>query len=57
MPVLKDEILSILSSQTVADLDVRNRDHLREEIKSCLNKKLGGGKKVTGVYFTSFITQ
>lgn len=57
MPVLKDEILSILSSQTVADLDVRNRDHLREEIKSRLNKRLGGGNKVTGVYFTSFITQ
>ncbi|HHV77141.1 MAG TPA: flagellar basal body-associated FliL family protein [Syntrophothermus lipocalidus] len=56
MPVVKDEILSILSSQTVADLDVRNRDNLRKTIKERLNRKLGG-EKVTGVYFTSFIVQ
>lgn len=56
MPVVKDEILTILSSQTVADLDVRNRDNLRRTIRERLNRKLGG-EKVTGVYFTSFIVQ
>ncbi|NLU49750.1 MAG: flagellar basal body protein FliL [Syntrophomonadaceae bacterium] len=57
MPVIKDEILSILSSQTVADLDVRNRENLRDEIKDRLSKRLGGDKKVNGVYFTTFIIQ
>lgn len=56
MPVIKDEILSILSSKTAADLDVRNRDELKKEIKTRLNKKLGGNK-VLEVYFTTFIMQ
>ena len=57
LPVVKDEILSILSAQTVADLDARNRENLRNEIKHRLNKKIGGGQKITGVYFTAFIMQ
>lgn len=57
MPVIKDQILSILSSQTVADLDVRNRDNLRAVIRDRLNRRLGGVNKVTGVYFTTFIIQ
>jgi len=32
MPVIKDSILSILSSKTVADLDVANREGLKAEM-------------------------
>ena len=56
MPIIKDSILSILSSKTVADLDVRNRDRLKEEIKNDLNAKLGQNT-IKSVYFTSFIMQ
>ena len=56
MPIIKDTILSIMSSKTVADLDVRNRDNLKAEIKNELNKKIGS-KIIQNVYFTSFIMQ
>lgn len=56
MPIIKDSILTILSSKTVADLDVRNREHLKEEIKADLNTKLGKNT-IKSVYFTSFIMQ
>lgn len=56
MPILKDSILTIISSKTAADLDVRYRDQLKEEIKKDLNKKLGKNM-IKNVYFTSFIMQ
>ena len=56
MPIIKDTILSIVSSKTVADLDVRNRDNLKAEIKKELNKKIGADI-IRNVYFTSFIMQ
>lgn len=56
MPVMKDTILSILSSKTAADLDVRYREDLKQEIKTKLNKKLGS-EMINDVYFTSFIMQ
>ena len=56
MPIIKDTILSILSSKTVADLDVRNRDNLKGQIKNELNKQIGS-KIIQNVYFTSFIMQ
>lgn len=56
MPVIQDSILGIISSKTVADLDVRNRDHLKTEIKQALNHKIGGDL-VKNVYFTNFIMQ
>lgn len=56
MPVIKDSILSILASQTVADLDVRNRDNLKTEIKKDLNNKIGSNV-ISNVYFTNFIMQ
>lgn len=56
MPVIKDSILNILSSKTVADLDVRNRENLKTEIKNELNSKLGNNT-IKSVYFTSFIMQ
>lgn len=56
MPVVQDSILTILASKTVADLDVRNRGGLKEEIKRDLNAKLGDNV-VVNVYFTDFIMQ
>lgn len=56
MPVVRDSILTILSSKTVADLDVRNRNNLKAEIKNDLNSKMGSGL-IQNIYFTSFIMQ
>jgi len=56
MPIIKDCILSIVSSKTVADLDVRNRENLKTEIKNQLNKEIGSDV-INNVYFTSFIMQ
>lgn len=56
MPVIKDSILSIISSKTVADLDVRNRSNLKAEIKKDLNAKLGADI-IMNVYITEFIMQ
>lgn len=56
MPIIKDSILTILSSQTVADLDVRNRNNLKAEIKKDLNTKIGANA-ISNVYFTNFIMQ
>jgi len=56
MPVIKDSILSILASQSMADLDVRNRNNLKTEIKKDINSKIGGDL-VKNVYFTDFIMQ
>jgi flagellar FliL protein len=56
IPVIRDSILTILSSQTMADLDVHNRDHLKAVIKKDLNKKIGG-EIITNVYFSNFIMQ
>lgn len=56
MPIVKDTIISIISSKTAADLDVRNRDNLKAEIKEQLNKKIGADI-VQNVYFTTFIMQ
>ena len=54
MPIIRDSILTILHSKTVADLD--DREALKEEIKTDLNKKLGKGF-IKSVYFTNFIMQ
>lgn len=56
MPIIKDSILSIVSAKTVADLDVRNREHLKAEIRNDLNQKIGADL-IKNVYFTSFIMQ
>ena len=56
MPLIKDVILSTLASKSAADLDVRNRENLKEEIKQRLNEKLGANT-VSDVYFTNFIMQ
>lgn len=56
MPVIRDSILTILSSKTVADLDVRNRSNLKAEIKKELNSKIGS-KLIQNIYFTSFVMQ
>ena len=56
MPIIKDTILSILYSKTVANLDVRNRDNMKGQIKTELNKQ-NGSKIIQNVYFTSFIMQ
>lgn len=56
MPVIRDKIISILSSKTAADLDPVNRDNLKEEIKSELNQKFGKGC-IQSIYFNNFIMQ
>lgn len=56
MPVIKDNILNILAAATVADLDVRNREVLKQQIKNSLNQALGS-EKVLNVYFTTFLLQ
>ncbi len=56
MPVIKDTILAILSSQTVSDLDPINREKLKEKMKKSINAKIGQNL-VKGVYFTNFIMQ
>ena len=56
LPVIKDGILGIVASKTVADLDVRNRANLKTEIKKDLNKKIGGDT-IRNIYFTDFIMQ
>lgn len=56
MPIIKDSILTIISSKTAADLDVTYREQLKEEIKTDLNNKLGKGM-IKSVYFTNFIMQ
>lgn len=56
MPVIKDNVLNILAATTVADLDVRNRELLKQQIKNSLNQALGSDK-VKNVYFTTFLIQ
>lgn len=56
MPVIRDSMLNILSSKTVADLDVRNRENLKNEIIRDLNGKIGD-ESVRSIYFSDFIMQ
>lgn len=55
LPVVRDQIISILSAKTVADLDSPHRNDLKEEIKNQLNKRYKNA--VTNIYFNSFIMQ
>lgn len=54
MPIVRDSIITILKSKTVADLD--DQAALKEEIKNDVNKKMGKGF-IKSVYFTNFIMQ
>lgn len=56
MPIIKDSVLGILADQSAADLDRRNRGHLKDAIRQDINAKIGG-QLVTNVYFTDFIMQ
>lgn len=56
MPIIKDSILYILSSKTVADLDVANREHLKTEMKDEINSRLKN-ELIKNVFFTNFIMQ
>lgn len=55
MPIIRDQVLSVLATKTVEDLDISHREALKTEIKKKLNRKLED--KVTNVYFTTFIMQ
>ncbi|MGE5545161.1 MAG: flagellar basal body-associated protein FliL [Bacillota bacterium] len=55
LPVVRDLIISILSSKTVADLDSPHRTELKNEIKTKVNRRFGNA--VTNVYFNAFIMQ
>lgn len=54
--IVRDRILTIISSKTVADLDPRNRNNLREEIKKDLNTTLGKNV-ILNVYFEELVIQ
>lgn len=56
MPIIRDTVLTILSSKTAADLDTYNREKMKLEIKNDLNRKIGS-EIIQNVYFTSFIMQ
>lgn len=56
MPVIRDIIQGILSAKTVADLDIGNRETLKQEIQEEINARVGA-ETVNNVYFTSFIMQ
>ena len=56
MPIIKDSVLTILSSKTATDLDANNREKIKLEIKNDLNRKIGSDI-IQNVYFTSFIMQ
>jgi len=55
--VLRDAIITVLSSKTVAELaSVAQRDALREEIRAAVNARLRGGE-VDRLYFTQYVLQ
>ncbi len=55
--VIRDSILKVLASQTVADLSALDkRTILKEDIRDAVNRILGQGK-VDHLYFTQFVLQ
>lgn len=57
LPVVQDRILSVLSSKTLTDLEVYNRDNLRQELINQINNALGMSEAIHNVYFTVFVIQ
>lgn len=57
LPIVQDRILAVLSSKTMADLEVYNRDNLRQELLNQINDALGKKAVILNVYFTVFVTQ
>lgn len=57
LPIIQDRILSVLSSKTLADLEVYNRDNLRQELLNQINSALGENMLIQNVYFTVFVIQ
>jgi len=55
-PIIRDTILGMISSKSVADFDYNNRANLKEEIKKEVNAKLGK-ELVQSVYFEDIIIQ
>jgi flagellar FliL protein len=57
MPLVRDEILMILSNKTFDDVaTVSGKRMLKREIASAVNRYLGSGQ-VTNVFFTEFVVQ
>lgn len=55
-PIIRDCILTLIQSKTLADFDPRNRDNVKQEIIKIINDKLGS-KMVTNVYFEDIVIQ
>ncbi len=56
-PLIRDIIISILSSKTVEEITtMKGKEKLKEEIKEQINKRLEDGY-VKHVYFTQFVIQ
>lgn len=56
-PMIRDIIISILSSKTVEEIStVKGKEKLKQEILSAINKRLDDGE-IRHVYFTQFVIQ
>ncbi len=56
-PMIRDIIISILSSKTVEEIStVKGKEKLKQEIMSAINKRLDDGQ-IRHVYFTQFVIQ
>jgi len=56
IPIIRDAIITIISSKTNADFDPRNRENLRSEIRNALNSRLGD-ETIKAVYFEQLVLQ
>jgi flagellar FliL protein len=57
LPIARDRIVMVLSSKTLADLEVYNRDNLRQELINQVNEALSPTVEVQNLYFAVFVTQ
>ena len=61
MPVVRNNLLMLLSSQTYADIDDRDgKERLREQSRQEINRVLAEhnvGGEIEAVYFTAFVVQ
>ena len=57
LPIARDRIVMVLSSKTLADLEVYNRDNLRQELLNQINEALSPTVEIQNLYFAVFVTQ
>ncbi|NPV92043.1 MAG: flagellar basal body protein FliL [Firmicutes bacterium] len=57
LPIARDRIVMVLSSKTQTDLEVYNRDNLRQELMNQINEALSPTVEIQNLYFAAFVTQ